>query len=85
MGIVNVICLALQAYIAWVKGEADRELDQLEDEIYKCIDDGSASAKLRLKRLEGRRQRKLRNIEAIRSTDDPPDRGDALPVSRGNA
>lgn len=80
MNILTTINLALQAYIAWVKCKIDGELDTLEDEIYSCIDNGSPTAKLRLKRLEARRQRKLQSISPLRSTDDSVDRRPDLPV-----
>ncbi len=80
MSLIQTITLALQAYILWVQTGAERELDTLEDEIYDCIDDGSPSAKLRVKRLEARRQRKLRAVIALRPPDNPPEARPDIPV-----
>jgi hypothetical protein len=85
VNLLTTINLALRAFILWVESAAERELDTLDDEIYKCIDDGSPAAKLRLKRLAGRRERKLRAINALRPADDPLTPPRAIPVQGGEA
>lgn len=84
MNLLTTINLALQAYILWVQGGVERELDTLEDEIYKCIDSGSPSDKLRLKRLTSRRERKLRAVNALRPADDPLTPPRAIPIQGGD-
>lgn len=76
--ILQVISLALRAYIVSVESGLDRELNQLEDEIYKCVDDGSPTAKLRLERLAARRQRKLSQLNSLRPADDPLEKRDGV-------
>lgn len=78
--LIQLLSLALQAYIVSVKAGQNNEIDTLEDEMYRCIDDGTAAAKLRLKRLKARRQRKLQLISPLRSADDSSDQRDDLPV-----
>jgi hypothetical protein len=82
---LQAIAAMANAYTVWARNEVERDLDTLDDEIYKCIDDGSPAAKLRLKRLAGRRERKLRAINALRPADDPLTPPRAIPVQGGEA
>jgi len=62
---LNAIAPACNAYVAWVKWEKSKEIDNLEDEISACAAIGSAASELRMEQLSLRKQRKLESLKSL--------------------
>ena len=63
----QAIAAAANAYASWVKMQREHEIDDLEDQIDKLAAIGDPASKLRMERLNIRKQRKIESLSVIQS------------------